>query len=291
MNLDFIAYWMQERELIRVKKERGDPWPWTTDPILQQYRFCNVRREDDRVTVWIRENIREPYADHPQLWLMICIARTINWPATLAELIGSKAWPSEPRFTPAQITKILEARKRRGEKVYTGAYMIRAENDASKPWGHWSKNRYIAEVVIGEPWKKRHQWWHTNSQLRSLEHAHEWLLNFRGWGPFMAWQAVYDMAYTRVLSGAADRHTWGAAGPGTIRGLNRIHGRKVTTQIKPEQALEEVRELDTVLRKNLTIQFDSLGDVMNSCCEMDKWCRVKNNEGRPRALYVPGRGA
>lgn len=44
--LNFIA----ERERIRIKKEAGQPWPWTNDPILRDYKFCCVRREDDRVT-------------------------------------------------------------------------------------------------------------------------------------------------------------------------------------------------------------------------------------------------
>jgi hypothetical protein len=31
-------------------------------------------------------------------------------------------------------------------------------------------------------------------------------------------------------------------------------------------------------------------DVPNILCETDKYLRVKNGEGKPRALYVPGRG-
>ena len=40
----------KERESIRVRKEGGEPWPWTEDPILQRGRFLNVFREDDRGT-------------------------------------------------------------------------------------------------------------------------------------------------------------------------------------------------------------------------------------------------
>jgi hypothetical protein len=80
-----LFYWVREREEIRKRKEMGlDPSSWTVDPILSTYRFCNVRREDDRGTVWIRKHIREPFAGHPHLWFMLCIARQINWPETLA---------------------------------------------------------------------------------------------------------------------------------------------------------------------------------------------------------------
>lgn len=91
INLDPLYYWIVEREAIRVRKENGDPFPWTTDEILKTFRFCNVRREDDRGTVWVRTHIREAFPKGPFLWLMLCIARQINWPATLAELIEYQA--------------------------------------------------------------------------------------------------------------------------------------------------------------------------------------------------------
>ena len=37
-----LLAWIVERESIRRKKERGLPRPWTLDPVLDGYRFCNV---------------------------------------------------------------------------------------------------------------------------------------------------------------------------------------------------------------------------------------------------------
>ena len=31
-------------------------------------------------------------------------------------------------------------------------------------------------------------------------------------------------------------------------------------------------------------------DIEHSLCEVDKWLRVRNGEGKPRAAYVRGRG-
>ena len=36
--LTFVA----ERERIRLKKDAGQPWPWTDDPILRGYKFCHL---------------------------------------------------------------------------------------------------------------------------------------------------------------------------------------------------------------------------------------------------------
>ena len=48
--LEFPPYF-QERESIRLKREKGKPGPWTTNKVFQNGRFLNVFREDDRGTI------------------------------------------------------------------------------------------------------------------------------------------------------------------------------------------------------------------------------------------------
>ena len=38
----------KKREAVRVKREGGEEYPWSDDPILQKGRFLNVFREDDK---------------------------------------------------------------------------------------------------------------------------------------------------------------------------------------------------------------------------------------------------
>lgn len=288
MNLDPLIYWVKERERIRVQKELNKaPPPWTEDTILSIYRFCNVRREDDRVTIWIRQNIRERFADHPYLWLMLCIARQINWPDTLQELIDKAAWPDSTRFDfCTNMTAVLNARKDRGEKVYTGAYMISAPSTKGA-----DKQAYIAEQVIGGLWRRRQDFAdYFGSRLRrTLEGAHSRIMRTNGWGQFMAYQAVVDMRFTALLKNAQDVALWAAAGPGTIRGLNRINGRAVDAGLSQGQALSEMRAIYKVIQEEAGVAMD-FSDVPNILCETDKYLRVKNGEGKPRALYVAGRG-
>ena len=40
----------KEREQIRMKREQGESFPWSEDPIFQKGRFLNVFREDDKVS-------------------------------------------------------------------------------------------------------------------------------------------------------------------------------------------------------------------------------------------------
>ena len=281
--------WIVKRERVRVRKEFGAPPPWTDDPILATYRFCNVRREDDRGTVWVRKHVREPYASDQTLWLMLCICRIINWPDTLEGLILSDAWPSVEGFKPAQIAVALNARRARGDKVYTGAYMIPAPHAKGA-----DKQAYVAETMIGGLWGRRDEWpvavRGASGLTLTLEGRHRWIMKTIGWGNFLAYQAIVDMRFTGILDRADDVSTWAAAGPGTIRGLNRLHGRATDAGISQEQALKEMREIYRIVHGETGVHMD-FSDVPNVLCETDKYLRVQRGEGKPRALYVHGRGS
>lgn len=321
--------WMEERHAIYVRKairegvdpaaiyaapgadlEEADPehfaarpsGPLTLDPVLGEFRFCNVFRELDRVTVWVRENVREPFADHPNLWLMLAIARTINWPDTLAFLFERGAMPNNLDWTPDLLTAGLQDYAATGAKVYTGAYMIRAESDPNKEWFSWTKHRYIAEIVIGRLWEDRANWEEflttddPNNQLLRLQDVWELFQTPRyiGWGPFMAYEVVTDLRHTRYLRNAPDIYTWANAGPGAIRGLNRLHGRPLKGSIPRAQSNAEMKALLDDAPARLPAWFPAgdleMRDIEHSLCEVDKWLRVKEGDGKPRAKYVPGRG-
>ncbi len=309
-----IAAFMKARHDIYLDRKAGKPGPWTADPVLRDGRFCNIFRELDTVTIWIDQNIRQPYADHPHLWFMLAIARYINWPDTLRYLMDEAepgTWPDEEGFEPAKLTKALEDYAAAGNKVYTGAYMIRAESDPSKEWYSWTKHRYIAEIVLGRLWEDREEWQRmletTPGVLRAfnrLETVWEKFQQHRyiGWGPFMAYEVVTDLRHTRYLRNAPDIWTWANAGPGAIRGLNRLYGRDLAAKPRPEQTnaemIELMRELNALDARGFNETFGppQLGsphvgprfearDIEHTLCEFDKYERVRLNEGKMRSKY------
>lgn len=300
--LNEVAEYMRKRHQIYLDRKAGKPGPWTDDPILANGRFCNVFRELDTVTLWIDEHIRKPYADHDHLWFMLCVARYINWPPTLDWLQQrTLCWPDHPNFGPEHITHALVAQAATGEKVYTGAYMIRAESDPNKEWYSWTKHRYIAEIVLGRVWEKRRRFSELlNKPGVSLERV--WTMfqapEFVGWGPFMAYEVVTDLRHTRYLRNAPDIYTWANAGPGAIRGLNRLYGRDLSAKPRPEQTNEEMRKLMNDLNEYDELGFNRLfvqsgvdgqrfemRDIEHTLCEVDKYERVRLGEGKMRAKY------
>ncbi|HEY2068255.1 MAG TPA: nucleotide kinase domain-containing protein [Rhizomicrobium sp.] len=280
-NFEPLWQWVTKREAIRVLREAGEPPPWTDDAALANYRFCNVRREDDSVTIWIRQNIREPFRDHPYLWFMLCAARVINWPPTLRWLIGSDGWPTSKFFSLSALANELNEIADSGDKVFTGAYTITAPSTKGT-----KKTDHVAQVTLGNLWRDRARLAGCFVPGKTLQSAHAALRRYNCWGPFMAYQAVVDMRFTALMEDASDRETWAAAGPGTMRGLNRIYGRPLNTKFTQPYALSEMREIYRLAFDATGVRMD-FSDVPNILCETDKYLRVLQDEGAPRARYVP----
>jgi hypothetical protein len=315
-NFDPFWYWISERQSIYLKRLAGAPREyWTKDEILRTYAFCNVFRENDRVTRWINEHMRKPYADHPNLWFLMCLARQINWPPTLAETLVESGLPD--RWDPARACVSMRYRAQHGKKVYTGAYMLRG--DIQKNDGTLNdKPSYTCFKVLDPVWKVGQGEYHgmpeQGEPFSSIQKVTEWLENFHGWGGFLAYEVATDLRHTRYLCNAPDIMTWANPGPGAKRGLNRLFGRPVKKDLRREQAIEEMQYLLSESRKNLpnwvrpdAVNFDTTGssggngrtnkwelkaqlemrDIEHSLCETDKYLRVKLGEGRPRATFQP----
>lgn len=279
----------------------ADGQPLTQDIILSEARFCNVFRELDRVTVWIDQNIRKPFAGHQDLWLMLAIARYINWPDTLQWLIKQEkfdSWPTNSDFSPGELGHALDYLKATGAKVYTGAYMIRAESNENAAWYSWTKQQYVARIVIGRLWEDREAWramFHDQPDGGlTMEAVWSWFQapRYIGWGPFMSYQAVIDMRWCPSLLGSApDINTWAALGPGSRRGLNRLAGRDLEHPLSQQAGLEEMRRIyeEQDAHRAPWVPRIDLSDIQNCLCETDKWLRVKAG-GKTRAKYIQGRG-
>ena len=54
---DLYWYFACERQNIFLKKLNGESAPWTDDKILQEYKFCNSYRINDRVSQYLLKNV------------------------------------------------------------------------------------------------------------------------------------------------------------------------------------------------------------------------------------------
>lgn len=281
-----FIHWVSERETIRLKRAAGQPAPWTKDKILSTYRFCNVRRRDDRVSQWVINRVIQPYNDHPNLWIQLALTRYINWPDTLNALMEVNLWPVQKQPRWADIGAFLDQRVAEGEQTYTGAYMIRAESNHDAEWYEWGKGKYLAEKVLLGLWENRKN---VMPDIRvDCETAWEAIGAHYGFGSFMAGQVVADYTYSNLLNKARDLYTWAPLGPGSLRGLNRLlQVENIRQAITQDDAVEYMLVMRRIIIERLGESFAdlTLHDVQNCLCEFDKHQRVRKGEGRPRSIY------
>jgi len=267
---DRWLYWIKEREQIRLKKKANKPRPWTDDEILQSYRYCNVRRMDDKVSQWLLKNWYEPYYDHPNMLLACAMARHFNKPETL-EYVG---FPN--KWRPQRV--IDRARKlKQSQPVFNGAYIIT---------GKYSTPDKVEGVVrcVLDP-ISRVSVFDLTTRSQTTQRCIEWLMGMTGIGSFMAGQIAADVRW--ATSGSfRDRKVWAAIGPGSRRGMNRFMGRYVEYPLRQEQFTSELTDAINLVKKKLPKIAKRLEaiDVQNTFCEMWKYERCLDG-GRAKQKY------
>lgn len=272
-----FIYWIEERERVRKAKEYLACKPWSQDPIFQTTYFCNVRREHDRVTRFVRE-FYSHHVNEPMFEYNMVLARLLNRPTSIQH-VGYLAG-----HNPEKLVFKLQELINRGESVWGGAYLVSTNGvPVAKPV-------YIANRVLGATYKLLGATPHANPVrgAGTLRAAHKALQGVDGLGSFMAAQVIADLKNTEghPLVEAADWWQFAAHGPGSLRGASWfIHGKErgITPASFPD-ALQFIRQ--HVDAKYQGPRFCNQ-DLQNCLCEFDKYMRIKTGTGRSKRNY-PG---
>lgn len=268
-----LIYWIKERNAIRKEKGYGLPKPWTSDPVMQSVYFCNVNREDDRVTRWIRQNWKYTlYAKHYEASMVA--ARIFNRPETLHVLgqpVNFHHW-----LEAADVS--LKRLRDDGKQIWSGAYLITT----------CGKKMDKVEYCLGIVREFVNKVGNLNFST-TLAEAHAELMTVNGLGSFLAAQVVADLKNTEGhhLAEAPDWHTFSAPGPGSIRGLSWFWGNKVT-YANYHDSIESAYKLIHWELPQPILDVLCMQNLQNCFCEFDKYMRVKNGTGRSKRKYSGG---
>lgn len=273
-----FLYWVRERYAIYQRRLAGGATPWTDDTILQTYRFCNVRRMDDRVSRWLLENWYEPYRDHPNMLYATTLARNFNLPTTLTAITDRvfRSGPPDWEGIKRGVRQIKDA----GLPVFNGAYMVRGMSKSERYYTP-IKSDQVVDRMTRPLWDKR-----VKVDPSSMRISWEALLPQWGFASFMAGQVVADLRWA-VPGRWADRRSWAPIGPGSARGMNRLQNRPPNQRLNQDQFIEELGTLMEASRAKLSqvaLRMEAI-DWQNCLCEFDKYERALQGEGKPKQLY------
>jgi hypothetical protein len=282
---EFFSF-INKRESIRVRRAQGEPFPWTQDPILQQYKFTNVFRTDDKTTRVLNSTF---YQNQGRIasdrdCLMNCATfRYFGLAETALEIGWTDGWFATSVWARAH------ARARRGEKVFTGAYVV--TNGGIKGPKIDVVCDYLSALAensanIIDAIRTDYSWEGVSALMAKLP-------GFGGTG-FMAKEVLLDTFFTRLWehegrSGPDDYGTWTPVGPGGRRGAARILQMDGGQSISLQKAQTIIKYLTDYQRYSWEYPQRKLvpHDIQFQLCEFDKYLRVALGEGRPRALYRP----
>lgn len=300
----FFAF-ARKRHHIYIKRSEGQPWPWTDDPILGHYRFTNIYRELDATTVALRK-LTDQMPHSPDVLLLTVALRWLNrresWDVmmrdtTVRKLAADLRNESELRRLHSNLVTEIP-----GGPWVTGAYIIKTPNGMDKLSGVFECIRnYVGgaatftspghgPVVMGDYAMALHMLSHRGS-IR-MEDVWTWLCQFAHQGQFTAYEVVSDLRHTGLLDKAPDIMTWANAGPGAMRGLNRVHNRDLFFARRSHPWVDEIRRM---LELSQSTMYWPQGDerwpawemreAEHTLCEFDKYERARLGEGRPRGTY------
>lgn len=296
-NLDAFFVYARERYRIKLARDAGRPWPWTADEVLQRYRFCNIFREDDTTTQWIRRTITEPGYGPNTLGALV-IARWFNRVETIERLLPPEdATPAFPQnllyswgvdMCAPFWEERMRARLSGVSPLVTAAYMVKTPARMSKLEGLlWCMHQFLpdAQALQREFMEERYR----------LHQATDRLAQYPYLGPFMAYEVVTDLRHTPILADAPDIMYWANPGPGAARGLARVMGVPLDTfdRHKPEDVKTMIAAMRHILERadnpaNWPWRDErpwEMREVEHTLCEYDKYERAWSGEGKPKQLY------
>lgn len=280
---ELLMYWIRERYEILEKRKNGIAKPWSDDPVFQQTYFCNVRREDDKVTRFIRD-FYSPMVHHEMFEYNIVLARFLNWPATLSSVGFQES------HDPDKLNKQLRDLAKLG-KVWGGAYLITTHGMPMQKVDYLTNDvleavyRASRVVIPGYPIAG---WRGVAAGTRRIESVYEEIRKISGIGSFLAGQILADLKNTKghSLREADDWRGFVVPGPGSQRGVNWFWSNNPNAHNKFEFVFPLVR---VYANEHWPSNVPTIcnQDLQNCLCEFDKYMRVKTGTGRSKRRY-PG---
>jgi hypothetical protein len=271
---ELLMYWIQERHRILTKKQSNESKPWSEDPVFQNTYFCNVRREDDKVTKWIR-NFYSPYAGHPLFEFNILLSRFLNRIETLAGVGYMDV------YDPHGLERYLEGVADAGFTIWGGAYVI-TTHGIKMPKLHYLTRRVLPSAY------GRLERLAPALQGESCRAAAEVFERIEGVGSFLSAQIVADLKNTKghPLNEAKDWWTFVQPGPGSLRGASWFHYGQ-TGKVTPATFQTEFKGIRYYVDAKWPAEIPRIcnQDLQNCLCEFDKYMRVKNGTGRSKRRY------
>jgi hypothetical protein len=289
---DLYWYFASERQQMFTRRVGGEPGPWTADPILREFKFCNVFRAADRVSQYMIRDVcyqDEPCTPEDRLFQIVAFrtfSKSATWRA-VRDVVGR--YPVLDDLADGAFTNALDQARQRNRGLYTGAFILCATDAYSQS----AKHRNHIELF-------RHMFLHDQLGAKlleagSLREVYDLLHGYPLMGDFMSYQTTIDLNYSALIGYSENDFT--QAGPGALRGIRKCF--EDLGDYTPAEIVLWMTERQHDEFTRLGLPFGGLWgrplhaiDCQGLFCETDKYCReaapeLASARKRIKARFTP----
>lgn len=300
-NFKHLHRWILDRYAVHVKKDvHGIPAPWTDNPIIQEFRFTNVRREHDKETKWVIEHICKADMSTANKWINLILFRMINKSETCRNFMPidfeNVDWQKIVHYAqnlPKDYTVFTNAFHTIGVKQGACKALGVEMGTVDKPEGIpplYAVIGYCQQLYNNESFIQR------LGSCTTAKEFFEALQSVMGIGFFLAYQIFVDWTYCEESLWSENEFV--IAGPGARRGLDLVFENR--DGMTYEEALFWLRNNwvdicswyglpwnpdEIFVDLDPSDRYMNVMSLQNCHCEISKYIRAVNGTGRPRNKY------
>jgi GTPase SAR1 family protein len=276
----YDTYWKfaAERQEVFFRRLAGGGGPWTSDPVLSDYKFTNAYRASDRVSQFLIRHViydETRPTDPNEIFFRIMLFKIFNKIETWTALENAFGPLSHEEYSFQHYDRVLSRAMSTGSAIYSAAYIMpsggRELQHARKHQNHLA----LLERMIAEDLPMR------LADCKSMQRAFTLLKSYPTIGDFLGYQYVTDINYSELTN--FSEMDFVVPGPGALDGIRKCfldRGGLNEPEIIKFMAERQEREFE-----RLGLTFRSLWgrrlqliDCQNLFCEVDKYSRVAHPE-------------
>jgi alpha-glutamyl/putrescinyl thymine pyrophosphorylase clade 1 len=273
----FETYWTfaVRRQQVFFARVAGASPPWTSDPIIDRYRFTNAYRVLDRVSQYLVSQVIPVGGDaFEEIFFRVVLFKLFNKIETWQLLCREVGWPTWAEYRFERYDQSLSAAMARGERLYSAAYIM----PSATRWGEHRKHRNhlrLLESMMHDRLPER------IANASSMATAFTALREQHSIGDFLAYQLVTDLNYSPLCN--FDEMEFVMPGPGARDGIAKCF-RSLGDMSEPDviRWVADTQEEQFAAR---SLSFPDLWgrplqliDCQNLFCEVDKYARLAHPE-------------
>lgn len=274
----YKTYWKfaVERQNIFFRRMTANTFPWTQDPVLNQYKFTNAYRASDRASQYLIKNVIYKGDSSPkEVFFRMMLFKMFNKIETWELLKNKFGTITYEDYSFRAYSNVLM--KARNEKItiFSAAYIMPS---GCSSFGFQQKHKNILRLIEkmmkdNVPDKM--------TEISSMQKAFDLLKSYPMLGDFLAYQLVTDVNYSELTN--FSEMDFVIPGPGAKDGIRKCFkdfgGLNEVEIIRMMADRQEAEFEDSGLAfKSLWGRPLQLIDCQNLFCEVDKYARIVHPE-------------